>query len=117
MRAEAVIWDKQLSRMKTPHLGAAFVAVSAALCRVGRRQNAAHRDFQIALTKLLALQSAQHPETKPLNIELDSFLIFTKPASSPPSPPTTNAPTTSQRPPAPPAPNNPSPVLDSTFGP
>ena len=117
-RAEAVVWEKQLSRTNSPSLGAAFVAASPALCRVGRRQNAAHRDFQTALTKLLAFQAArqqdllsQPSETKPLNHELDSNLIFMKPASAPPpSRRESPDPATTKR-------QNPPPVLDSTFGP
>lgn len=135
-RVEATIWENQLGAMETPCLGAAFIAASAALCRVGRRQNAAHRDFLAALKQLFVVRAetgakpgpiavaapvsaAHNKENKPRNNELDSFRIFAQSASLPTLlPPESHRPVAASAPGGPPLPiPNPPPVLDSTFGP
>jgi len=82
IRMEAAIWNKELDGMElgdmdSPCLGIAFMAASNVLCRLNRRQNAAHRDFRRASNQF---HSTRAIATKPLNPKLVSFLISAKPA-------------------------------------
>jgi len=88
---DKLIRNGWLSRTYPP----AFPAASASFCRVGRRQNAAHRGDHVPMKQLLSLRAATAPilksqlpaqptEKKTLNNELALFLIFTKTACLPP---------------------------------
>lgn len=92
LRIETAIWHARFSAMETPDLAAAFSAAAEPLCRVGRRQNVALRDYIRALNQLEAHRNKQ------LNRELVSFLISKKLAFAPSESPASH------------------PVLDSTFG-
>lgn len=70
MRVEATIREEQIALMASPTLDLAFTRSSAALRRIGGRQNAVQRDFIRALKQLTRLRTIPK---RPLNPQLDSF--------------------------------------------
>jgi hypothetical protein len=78
LRIETAIWNEQFNKTDSPSLTAAFDAAADPLCRVGRRQNIALRDY------IRALKQLELHGTKSLNPELVSFLISKRSASHAP---------------------------------